>query len=119
MAMTLRLPDQLHRRALVQTGRSGVSMNAFVAQALDNYLTYLERYNDDGARQRVETRAHASGQKHGVSKPFQPRLPSKQGVNELCACGSGKKYKKCHGSPVNRPAGPVRLVSTPCKLRRL
>ena len=29
---------------------------------------------------------------------------SKTGRNELCHCGSGKKYKKCHGvgSPVNR-----------------
>ena len=29
---------------------------------------------------------------------------SKTGRNELCHCGSGKKFKKCHGvaSPVNR-----------------
>ena len=105
MAMTLRLPEQLYRRALVQTGRSGVSMNGFIALALDNYLTYLERYNDERARQMVETRAYSSGQKHGVSRPPLPRSPVKQGVNELCSCGSGKKFKKCCGSPVNRPAG--------------
>lgn len=24
------------------------------------------------------------------------RAPAKQGRNERCACGSGKKYKRCH-----------------------
>ncbi|HLZ36350.1 MAG TPA: SEC-C metal-binding domain-containing protein [Mycobacteriales bacterium] len=24
--------------------------------------------------------------------------------NELCPCGSGKKYKRCHGDPRRRPA---------------
>lgn len=27
------------------------------------------------------------------------RNPAKVGRNELCPCGSGKKYKRCHGSP--------------------
>ncbi len=35
----------------------------------------------------------------GPSKPNQPVLAKKtQGRNDLCACGSGKKYKKCHGA---------------------
>lgn len=29
--------------------------------------------------------------------PAKAQTP-KQGRNELCACGSGKKFKKCHGS---------------------
>jgi preprotein translocase subunit SecA len=33
------------------------------------------------------------------SKPNQPVIAKKtQGRNDLCACGSGKKYKKCHGA---------------------
>ncbi len=27
------------------------------------------------------------------------------GRNALCPCGSGKKYKKCHGSPGGGPTG--------------
>ena len=26
------------------------------------------------------------------------------GRNALCPCGSGKKYKRCHGAPAGRPA---------------
>ena len=33
--------------------------------------------------------------KDRVQKPI--RVEPKQGRNELCACGSGKKFKKCHG----------------------
>ena len=30
-------------------------------------------------------------------RPSQPRTPSKLGRNEPCWCGSGKKFKYCHG----------------------
>ena len=32
-----------------------------------------------------------------LGEPEKPR-PPKQGRNELCLCGSGLKYKRCHGS---------------------
>ncbi|BAS28775.1 preprotein translocase subunit SecA [Limnochorda pilosa] len=31
--------------------------------------------------------------------PVQPRRVQKVGRNDPCPCGSGKKYKKCHGAP--------------------
>jgi preprotein translocase subunit SecA len=31
-----------------------------------------------------------------------PRKARKIGVNEPCPCGSGKKYKHCHGAPASR-----------------
>ena len=31
-----------------------------------------------------------------ASEPFR-RADAKQGRNDPCACGSGKKFKKCHG----------------------
>jgi len=34
-----------------------------------------------------------------VAKPFVREEP-KVGRNDLCPCGSGKKYKKCHGANV-------------------
>ena len=29
------------------------------------------------------------------------RVDKKVGRNDLCPCGSGKKYKNCHGAAVN------------------
>jgi len=28
---------------------------------------------------------------------------AKRGRNDLCTCGSGRKWKHCHGTPVARP----------------
>jgi preprotein translocase subunit SecA len=33
-----------------------------------------------------------------ASQPTQRRTGEKVGRNDLCPCGSGKKYKKCHGA---------------------
>jgi uncharacterized protein YchJ len=33
---------------------------------------------------------------HGVAQPFRRETP-KLGRNDPCFCGSGKKFKKCHG----------------------
>ena len=45
--------------------------------------------------------AHVHGpdcnHEHAASEPFR-RAEAKQGRNDPCACGSGKKYKKCHGA---------------------
>ena len=40
----------------------------------------------------------AGGQLPGVIRREPIRNPDKVGRNELCPCGSGKKYKLCHGS---------------------
>jgi preprotein translocase subunit SecA len=34
----------------------------------------------------------------GSSEPIQRSTGSKVGRNDPCPCGSGKKYKKCHGA---------------------
>jgi preprotein translocase subunit SecA len=36
-----------------------------------------------------------------TSEPVQRNAGSKVGRNDPCPCGSGKKYKKCHGAEVN------------------
>ncbi|MDQ3467622.1 MAG: preprotein translocase subunit SecA [Chloroflexota bacterium] len=38
------------------------------------------------------------------SNGAKPRKAKKIGVNEPCPCGSGKKYKHCHGAPVSKAA---------------
>ena len=41
---------------------------------------------------------------------------TKTGRNEPCTCGSGKKFKKCHGSPSSQaPQGKNNILSTPAK----
>ena len=38
-----------------------------------------------------------TGPTESVVEPIHNRLP-KVGRNDPCPCGSGKKYKKCHGT---------------------
>jgi uncharacterized protein YecA (UPF0149 family) len=39
------------------------------------------------------------GHHHAIQTPFQREAP-KLGRNDPCHCGSGKKFKKCHGDAV-------------------
>ena len=41
----------------------------------------------------------AGGGRRVATKPL-VRDETKVGRNDLCPCGSGKKYKKCHGANV-------------------
>jgi uncharacterized protein YecA (UPF0149 family) len=41
------------------------------------------------------------------SAASKPRRTTKVRPNDPCPCGSGKKYKHCHGSVRNRTASPV------------
>jgi preprotein translocase subunit SecA len=43
----------------------------------------------------LEAAARSGGD---ASQPAQRRAGEKVGRNDLCPCGSGKKYKKCHGA---------------------
>jgi hypothetical protein len=71
--------------------------------------------------QRRKRREQAEMQMVGggvTEKPQQVIRREKIGRNDPCPCGSGKKYKKCHGAPVpvagggqkaagsGKPAGP-------------
>lgn len=54
----------------------------------------------------IETLEHVHGpdcgHDHGPPPaPFVRDTP-KQGRNDPCACGSGRKYKKCHGAATSR-----------------
>ncbi len=49
-----------------------------------------------GRRGNVRSNGHAAASTAGRGQPATP--PRKIGRNDLCYCGSGKKYKKCHGA---------------------
>ena len=42
--------------------------------------------------------ARAAGSSNGAKEVSQRRVGEKVGRNDPCPCGSGKKYKKCHGA---------------------
>lgn len=54
------------------------------------------RIYEEADRMRERAAAHAAPQP-AAAKPFATREPFKAGRNDPCPCGSGIKYKKCHG----------------------
>lgn len=63
--------------------------------------TNIEQQREaEEAQQRAAENAGRSSQTQAAEKPqpFKREVP-KVGRNEACPCGSGKKYKQCHGKP--------------------
>ena len=61
------------------------------------------RTDDDIKREQVAKITGTSGAGDGSEKGKTVRNKNKKvGPNDPCPCGSGKKYKKCCGSPANR-----------------
>jgi preprotein translocase subunit SecA len=50
------------------------------------------------APQYQPTQVHTNRDEDDPRKPTATGAPEKVGRNDLCPCGSGKKYKKCHGA---------------------
>ena len=57
----------------------------------------FERIEQPEAQQVQESRGHQIQQPPTVGKRQPIRVEKKVGRNDPCPCGSGKKYKKCHG----------------------
>jgi preprotein translocase subunit SecA len=61
--------------------------------------TTIDELEKEFHRKKERELAAASRQGGGdSSEPSQRRTGEKVGRNDLCPCGSGKKYKKCHGA---------------------
>jgi len=50
------------------------------------------------AEQQQQRQAQISGGGQALKTETLKRDPEKVGRNDPCPCGSGKKYKKCHGA---------------------
>jgi preprotein translocase subunit SecA len=90
---TVRLPDALKAEASTYADRLGVSLNALLAVALRDYLDHPARQGPGDTEPPDDL---------GDLPPLEayPELAEdvpKVGRNEPCPCGSGKKYKVCHG----------------------
>jgi preprotein translocase subunit SecA len=61
--------------------------------------TTIDALEKEFARKKQRELAHASlAGGSAASQPSQRRTGEKVGRNDPCPCGSGKKYKKCHGT---------------------
>jgi preprotein translocase subunit SecA len=65
----------------------------------------LQRQMQAKARQYTEGRADVEGrpEKSAPAARTPAKAAAKVGRNDPCPCGSGKKYKKCHGATEERP----------------
>ncbi len=59
-----------------------------------------ERKTGSNLRHNGQNGHRGSGRVAGASAPSHSSNPNKIGRNDPCYCGSGKKYKKCHGAQV-------------------
>lgn len=79
-------------------------MNAAIRQDIVRHVFHLriERFNraelEEKRERELEALRMSSSETAGSDSQQQQRTEPKIGRNDPCPCGSGKKYKKCHGS---------------------
>lgn len=97
---TLRFPDPLKAEATAYADTLGVSLNALCAIALRDYLD-ARKPKPATVPARVGSQAKAEPVRSVVSVPAASGLSPvpRVGANQPCPCGSGEKYKRCHGKP--------------------
>lgn len=109
--LNLRLPALVRDEATILAAAQGLSLNAYLLRAVSNANQYWGPKLAKQQRERlrtVETLAAAVGPSLKAA-PGQPadslpqavpsRVVPKVGQNQPCPCGSGEKYKRCHGRP--------------------
>lgn len=108
MASTTRLPPALKAEAQSYADSLGISLNALLSVALRDYLDLRapERRAPSAPRPPLAPDVPPSPAAR-VPSPAQMPAPAralsvgvaKVGPNQPCPCGSGQKYKRCHGRP--------------------
>jgi preprotein translocase subunit SecA len=74
----------------------------FLMRTPEEEETLIRQYQQRKRREQEEMRMIGGGV---MEKPQQVVRKEKIGRNDPCPCGSGKKYKKCHGAPTAVAAG--------------
>ena len=91
--LNLRMPPDLHAALLDLAARECMSANAVAVAALRNWIEYRSR-----RLPRAATTGTARAATTGTARPATTAgVVPKVGVNQPCPCGSGQKYKRCHG----------------------
>jgi hypothetical protein len=63
-----------------------------------DYWLFVRRMNSRGARRVVRALTGMYGKDPRMEEKKQPNRVIKRGRNEPCWCGSGMKFKRCHGA---------------------
>ena len=92
------------RDPLVEYKREGYDMFQDMERGLkEDYVTYIYRIENVALpeQEEVQNLSYSGGGEEPSPQPKAPRRNPEQkvGRNEPCPCGSGRKYKKCHGAP--------------------
>jgi preprotein translocase subunit SecA len=106
------------RDPLVEYKREGFDIFQEMERGLkEDYVTYIYRIENVQLREepQMQQLSYSGGEEEPNQRPKSPRqAPNKVGRNDPCPCGSGKKYKKCHGQPGAPPLNvPVSSTDAP------
>src|SRR5215216_1945552 len=97
------------RDPLVEYKREGFDIFQEMERGLKaDYVTYIYRVENIQLREEeMQQLVYSGGEEEPNQRPSSPRkrTEAKVGRNDPCPCGSGKKYKKCHGMPGAPPLG--------------
>jgi preprotein translocase subunit SecA len=96
------------RDPLVEYKREGFDLFQEMERGLkEDYVTYIYRVENIKLREEeMQQLTYSGGEEEPNQRPSSPRRKeAKVGRNDPCPCGSGKKYKKCHGMPGAPPLG--------------
>src|SRR5215216_3032315 len=97
------------RDPLVEYKREGFDLFQEMERGLKaDYVTYIYRVENIKLREEeMQQLSYSGGEEEPNQRPSSPRkrTEAKVGRNDPCPCGSGKKYKKCHGMPGAPPLG--------------
>lgn len=91
--LNLRLPADLHAQAAHLAEAQGISLNAFLTLGVRNWVTAQKRSMGPLPPSAPPPPAARSS----AEAPPQQVAREKVGRNEPCPCGSGRKWKRCHG----------------------
>jgi len=105
------------RDPLVEYKREGFDLFQEMERGLkEDYVTYIYRVENVKLREEEMQRySYSGGTEEPNERPKSPRKASaKVGRNDPCPCGSGRKYKKCHGQPGAPPLNvPISSTDAP------
>ena len=107
------------RDPLVEYKREGFDIFQEMERGLkEDYVTYIYRVENLQVREEeMQQLSYSGGTEEPNQRPKAPRQRSaegKVGRNDPCPCGSGRKYKKCHGQPGAPPLNvPISSTDAP------
>ncbi len=96
------------RDPLVEYKREGFDIFQEMERGLKaDYVTYIYRVENIKVREEeMQQLSYSGGEEPNQPQKSPHKAAAKIGRNEPCPCGSGKKYKKCHGQPGAPPLAP-------------